>query len=130
MKKVVIRFLLILFGIVFVYSLYHIIRWNEDNKHTEQILKEIQEIKEIENNETVQVDVTNNINFNELIERNSDTVGWITVNNTNIDYPIVQASNNEYYLNHSFDRKYTDAGWVFEDYRNNKFNETDKSFVR
>ena len=55
----------------------------------------------------------------ELKEKNSDTVGWINVNNTNINYPFVQTKDNSYYLNHSFDKKYNEAGWVFLDYRNN-----------
>lgn len=49
-------------------------------------------------------------------------VGWIRVSGTNINYPFVQASDNKYYLNHSFDKSYNSAGWVFLDYRNNKYN--------
>ena len=61
----------------------------------------------------LEVDITS------LKEKNSDTVGWINVNNTNINYPYVQSKDNKYYLNHSFDKKYNEAGWVFMDYRNN-----------
>ena len=39
-----------------------------------------------------------------------------------INYPFVQTSDNDYYLNHSFNKKYNDAGWVFMDYRNNASN--------
>ena len=60
------------------------------------------------------------VDFNQLKEKNSDTIGWIQVNGTNINYPFVQTSNNEFYLNHSFDKSYNKAGWVFMDYRNNK----------
>lgn len=60
-----------------------------------------------------------NVDFEELINDNSDTVGWIQVNGTNINYPIVQTTNNEYYLTRAFDKSYNDAGWVFMDYRNN-----------
>ena len=59
------------------------------------------------------------VDITELKEKNSDTVGWINVNNTNINYPFVQTKDNSYYLNHSFDKKYNEAGWVFLDYRNN-----------
>lgn len=60
-----------------------------------------------------------NVNIKTLKEKNSDTIGWINVNNTNINYPFVQSKDNKYYLNHSFDKKYNEAGWVFMDYRNN-----------
>lgn len=59
------------------------------------------------------------VNFNELLKRNKDTVGWINVNNTNINYPVVQTSNNEDYLYKAFDGSSNQAGWIFADYRNN-----------
>ncbi|MDL2235587.1 class B sortase [Christensenellaceae bacterium OttesenSCG-928-L17] len=60
-----------------------------------------------------------NVDFDQLLERNSDTVGWINLPATNINYPIVQTDNNSYYLNHAFDGSKTRAGWIFADYRNN-----------
>ena len=58
-------------------------------------------------------------NYDKLLEINSDMVGWLKVNNTKIDYPIVKGSNNSYYLNHNFYKNYEYNGWVFMDYRNN-----------
>ena len=58
------------------------------------------------------------VDFNELKQKNSDTVAWIQVGGTNINYPVVQVSNNDYYLKHSFDKSYNSAGWVFADFRN------------
>lgn len=58
------------------------------------------------------------IDINSLKEKNSDTVLWMMVEGTNINYPVVQTDNNDYYLNHSFDRSYTTNGWPFMDYRN------------
>lgn len=69
-----------------------------------------------------------NVDFNSLKSLNSDTVGWLKVNGTNINYPFVQYNNNEYYLTHSFDKKYNKAGWVFVDYRNN-LEELDKNTI-
>ena len=58
------------------------------------------------------------ININKLKETNSDTVAWITVEGTNINYPVVQTDNNDYYLIHSYDYSYTHNGWTFMDFRN------------
>jgi len=58
------------------------------------------------------------VDFNDLKQTNNDVVGWIQVNGTNINYPYVQTSDNKYYLNHTFDKSYNSAGWVFLDYRN------------
>lgn len=60
-----------------------------------------------------------NVDFNALKSINQDTVGWIQVNGTNINYPIVQSGDNNYYLQHAFDGSYNNAGWIFADYRNN-----------
>ncbi len=68
------------------------------------------------------------VDFKDLKKQNSDTVGWIIVNNTNVNYPVVQTTNNDYYLHHSFNRKVNGAGWVFADFRNN-FNELSQNTV-
>ena len=58
-----------------------------------------------------------NVDFGELLSKNSDTVGWIKVNNTNVNYPVVQTSDNAYYLKHDFNKKSNRSGWVYADYR-------------
>lgn len=56
--------------------------------------------------------------MNALKIQNKDTIGWITINNTVIDYPVVLYKDNDYYLTHSFDHTYSIAGTLFADYRN------------
>src|SRR5690625_306291 len=56
--------------------------------------------------------------FHSLLEQNSDTVGWIHIPNTVIDYPIVQADDNTCYLDHTFAMEKNKAGAIFMDYRN------------
>lgn len=58
------------------------------------------------------------MNFEKLKEMNPDTVGWITFNDGVIDYPVVQGSNNSYYLTHLFNREYGKAGTIFIDVTN------------
>ena len=53
-----------------------------------------------------------------LKDLNSDTVGWLNVPETTIDYPIVQAVDNEYYLKHNFNKARDYSGWVFLNYAN------------
>ena len=50
---------------------------------------------------------------------NSDTVGWIWVNGTNVNYPVVQTDDNSYYLDHDFYKHSYYSGWIFADYRSN-----------
>lgn len=124
-------------SIIFI-SIGKIILWKLDSNSSKDIMNNINEnisINEINDNENTEIinepeDLTSDywyyikfplidVDFTELKKKNSDTVGWINVNNTNINYPFVQTSDNDYYLTHSFDKTYNDAGWVFLDYRNN-----------
>lgn len=57
------------------------------------------------------------VDFKKLLTQNSDTVGWIKVNNTKVNYSILQSDDNEYYLKHDFNKRYNAAGWVYADYR-------------
>ena len=47
------------------------------------------------------------INILDLKKQNSDTVGWLKVNNTGVDLPIVQTSDNKYYLTHNFKKEWS-----------------------
>ena len=60
----------------------------------------------------------NEVDFNELKNTNSEVVAWIMVDGTNINYPIVQGSDNDYYLNHDIVKNPKASGWPFMDYRN------------
>ncbi|XID91327.1 class B sortase [Paenibacillaceae bacterium WGS1546] len=54
--------------------------------------------------------------FRELYERNPDIVGWLTIDNTRIDYPVMQSlEDGEYYLYRDFDKKENDNGLPFLD---------------
>ncbi|RGW96270.1 class B sortase [Paraclostridium sordellii] len=44
---------------------------------------------------------------------------WLKLDNTNIDYPVVQTDNNDYYLNYDFYNKLSSSGSIFMDYRDN-----------
>lgn len=60
--------------------------------------------------------------ISDLKKINSDTVGWLSINNSTISYPVVKTDNNEKYLNYSFDKTKNPNGWIFIDYRNNPTN--------
>lgn len=128
-------------------SLFNIFIWCKDNKVNENNLKDIKEnteikiVKDNDNTEFINKPLDENddywyystfdlidVDLKKLKEKNNDTVGWLNVNNTNINYPFVKYSDNDYYLHHSFDKSYNNAGWVFLDYRNNK-NLTDKNNI-
>ncbi len=91
------------------------------NEYKEEKLKEEQETKKSQTIESIyDKDFTKVIS--ELKKLNEETVGWLNVNNTKINYPVVKHDNNDFYLTHDFEKKYNIYGWVFMDYRNNAQN--------
>lgn len=134
---------------IFIISIANILKWTIDNKKTDKQteiitnIKVIEEVTDDENTEIIEQPITIDKNapywnfikmnlidadFNELKQINKEVRGWIQVNGTNINYPYVQASDNDFYLNHSFDKSSNGAGWIFMDYRNNS-QEFDKNTI-
>ncbi len=108
-------------------------------KKVENIQEKITQVIEINNSEDIMAELNENkeetdkLIVNEdivsLIQENPETVGWLQVNNTNINYPVVQAGNNNYYLNHNYYMEEDNNGWVFMDYRNDTNNLSDNLII-
>lgn len=63
-------------------------------------------------------DGSDNLTLEELRKLNKDAVGWLTIDDTNIDYPVVQGKANEEYLNKDIYGEFAFSGSIFLDYRN------------
>lgn len=136
---------IIICSFIIIILLVILFNWYLENKKTNdmiEIINEVAEVKEIEvaeptTSENNQENVTTTtisdyyryanmnmleVNFENLISINEDTKGWIKVEGTNINYPFVQANDNDYYLKHSYDKTSNKKGWVFLDYRNSMDN--------
>lgn len=142
-KNVILILIFLILFITLNISIYNIIKWKLDSNKTNEEINTIQEnanIEEVKDNKGTEIikqakkipkenpywDYIKmnmiDVNFDNLKKINSDVVGWIKVNGTNINYPFVQSKDNKYYLTHSFNKSYNNAGWVFLDYRNNNIN--------
>lgn len=119
--------LMLLFIILLFYSGTKIVIWYANNQNNKKITEEISQFVTVdetkENDEEKYV-----IDFEKLKEKNSDTVAWLKVKGTDIEYPVVKTTNNDYYLTHNFNKEYNLAGWIFADYKN-KLDGTDKNLV-
>ena len=117
--------LICVFTFGFVYGSYKVFTWKKDNDNTLDIKNEIDKSIDIVVNNDI---VSFNIDFDSLKRVNKDTVAYLKVNNTNIDYVVVKGNDNSYYLKHNLYKKKSSAGWVFADYHN-KFDGSDKNIV-
>ncbi|MDL2300779.1 class B sortase [Lachnospiraceae bacterium OttesenSCG-928-D06] len=53
--------------------------------------------------------------YKNLYNKNKKLIGWIQIDDTNINYPVMQTSNNEYYLDHNLNQEYDKNGSIFMD---------------
>lgn len=129
LKKILGIFFMLTSICIFLVSLVSITKWYFHSKENEEI---IYELTNDAISKTANVDSSissiEKIDFESLKSKNKDTVAWIKVNGTKINYPVVQTTDNVYYLNHNFNHNYNVAGWIFLDYRNN-LDKTDKNII-
>ena len=87
-------------------------------------------VKTIDNNQYRQFEKYSiyDVHITDLKNQNSDTIAYISVDGTKINYPVVQTVDNDYYLNHSFDKSYRNTGWIFLDYRNSLLEDSNTIF--
>lgn len=145
-KKLLKNIIFILCLLILIFSIYNILNWQINNSKIRQINNEINEIIDIKNNNEDQqlVNPPNNlndnyfyyinfpffsVNFSKLLLKNNNTVGFIKISNTHVNYPVVQTSDNEFYLNHSFDKSENKAGWIFLDFRGNLIDLVDNNVI-
>jgi sortase B len=121
-KKWLLNVLLVLFVLVFVGSGTYLLRYYLSAKNTEKALEELQEIKADSEQEDTGEEVVTEEGFSilsrykKLYKKNSDLIGWIQVDDTVIDYPVMQTKkDNEYYLHKNFQKKYDVNGLPFLD---------------
>ncbi|WP_414150040.1 class B sortase [Acetobacterium carbinolicum] len=61
-------------------------------------------------------EIADRIDFNALLALNPDTIGWVQIEGTSLEYPVVQTDNNDYYLSHNYLQEESFEGAVFRDY--------------
>lgn len=68
--------------------------------------------------------------FAELYKENPDFVGWITIPDTKVDYPVMQSmEENEYYIHRNFQQEWDDSGLPFLDFRCSFTEPTDNMLI-
>lgn len=126
-RHVIYRLLMALMFFVFIGCLVQVIHLMQTQKKEENAFEELHSMIETSDDETQNDGNTskkNNKNKNKeqeslpsyekLYKKNSDFIGWLNVQKTNIDYPVMYTPHNEeYYLHRSFDKKYSYSGVPF-----------------
>lgn len=119
-KEVIRKIVFVVALIVFVFSaweLYNI--WKEYNDNS----KSYEKLRDYSPENTSDVNELDKYKFNpedyeKLFAINPDLKCWITIPNTEINYPVVQTKDNSFYLNHNFEKQENDGGCIFIAYEN------------
>lgn len=80
-------------------------------------VKEYAEKRNIDTKLKNQIKAENKVDFDRLIKINRDIVAWISIPDTNIEYPVLKTDDNNYYLNHDIYGEYSVYGAIFIDQR-------------
>ena len=111
------KILLIIVTLLFLFSLYKIVRYQisklDAKKEQETLINDYIIIEKNSDGEEQFI-----VDFDSLLKVNPNVRGWIRYNNNKVSYPIVQAEDNNYYLDHDFTKKPNSNGAIFMDYRN------------
>ena len=129
-KRVVVKYILIGASIiVFFVCIFFVISRISSDVNNENGIAEIAKAKKDnafvfttikpEVNDTVVYDeysVPEVLNqYRDALDINPDLIGWIKINDTNIDYPVVKGEDNSFYLSHGFNGKKDANGCIFAD---------------
>lgn len=102
----------IIFAIVLCYLIYNFNIDSQDQKQFDDMAQTIS-IEDTDDNTE-----NHNNGIADLINQNSDCIGWIRISGTKIDYPVMQTkSNPQYYLRRDFNKQYSYLGTPFMDSR-------------
>ena len=113
------KIILLLLIVTLAISSYFVIREFAENKEETDIYKDLQEVvieessnisedNEISNEENNKGNINSNYNLENIAKINSDVVGRIKIEGTNIDYPVMQ--NGDYYLHRNIYKNYSSHG--------------------
>lgn len=110
MKKLLyLVFVILLIGILLISSIFLYKEFAEKNKQ-EKLFEEIAETVIVEQQNTEE-NKEESIDIQKLYEQNNDTVGWVKIEDTNIDYPVMQTKDRpNYYLRKNFYKEYSISG--------------------
>ena len=109
---------LFIFSCVLVFCVINIFHDIYSENKQEEIIDSLIEIGNVK--PSSEIDKIPQIDFSKLKEVNNAIVGWIIIDGTQVNYPIVKGKNNSYYLNHSYDKSYNSYGSIFMDYRSDE----------
>ena len=113
--KLIYNLLMAVCLLVFVVCGIYLFHYYRQAGQTEKNIEQLVNIKE--EGKKLPKDEENNIlgQYQKLYERNGDMVGWVDIEGTKINYPVMKSKEEQYYLHRNFDKEYDVNGLPFID---------------
>ena len=106
---------------VFLFALYNVVtiiqNYREIDKTYDEAVGQFTEIPSKTSDEESDGTGVPEVDFDALLQVNSDVIGWIYIEDTDISYPLLCGRDNQQYLFQSYENKYLTAGSIYIDYR-------------
>lgn len=121
------KVLLMVFLVVSMVSGKYLLDYCQDSYDNRQNYRQVEKIafpeKDTEDDDTGfnadnPMTAIDDFDYQALLDENSDCIGWLKIDGTDISYPVVQGEDNEFYLHHDFQKNYAICGTLMLDYRN------------
>ncbi len=114
-RKVVIRIFIIILFIIFLLGIIYISTYisssMKDKKDSENILSNVV----VEEEQITETKTEKMLELEELKKENEEIIGWLEIEDTKINYPVVQTTDNDFYLTHNYKKEKSSAGSLFLD---------------
>ena len=109
------KYIQIIFIIIFIISIFGVIYYFYNANKEKQVYKEILNNIEIDEEQVTDERTERMLQVEELKKENQDIVGWIEIEGTNINFPVLQGTDNQYYMEHTYTKEYSKGGSIFLD---------------
>lgn len=112
-KKIILRILILIFLVSIILIAYLGFNKYKSKKENEELNNYIN--NNVQEEKTTSEKSERMLKVEELQKENSDIVGWLEIPDSNINYPVVQGQDNDYYMVHDYKKEYSKNGSLFLD---------------
>ena len=102
------KLILVIIAIISIITIYN--TYYKETK-TDDVLSDIK----VDETQITETKTEKMLQLEELKKQNNDIVAWLEIPNTKINYPVLQTSDNEYYMKHNYKKEKSGDGSIFLD---------------
>ena len=114
-KRFFINFIFVVFVLIFCFAAFKVGQWIYSNVKTNREYSSlVGDVVSQNGDDDFAVD------FKKLKATNPDVVAWIRIPSVGVDYPVLQSSDNSFYLNRDINKEFNTCGSIFIDFNNSK----------